>query len=260
MSSSKVFKEDRLFTPTSLVRQTIAVPRDAKIPADIQPQVAATDPGSASLPASAPDPAELTPTSDSERVSEIDLEVLCQEAYQQGVTDGLAQQQEILAPVLTAFTQGCQNLVNLRQTLWDNSRAELINLTILLCEKILRQELATARNVIATTLQAALERAIESEEYYVTLHPDDLELAQAQEPELIAAVRGLNRLVFKTDPSLTRGGCLLESTVGTVDATIPAQLASLREFLAEQPLLIAANESQEPAPAAAPFPQTMTES
>ena len=72
----------------------------------------------------------------------------------------------------------------------------------------------------------------------MTVHPDDLAVAEAKAPELIAAVRGLERIVFKTDPTLTRGGCLLESATCSVDATVETQLDSLREFLGEQPTLL----------------------
>ena len=44
--------------------------------------------------------------------------------------------------------------------------------------------------------------------------------------------------MFKTDSTLTRGGCLLESANCTVDATIEGQLASIEELLHERPELI----------------------
>jgi flagellar assembly protein FliH len=48
----------------------------------------------------------------------------------------------------------------------------------------------------------------------------------------------LERLVFKTDASLTRGGCLLESLTCSVDATIETQVESMKDFLREQPDLL----------------------
>jgi flagellar assembly protein FliH len=141
-----------------------------------------------------------------------------------------------LHQTVAAFAACCQKIDEQRKAMFQQGRTDLINLIILLCEKILGQELATPRNVIASTLQSALEQAIESEEYYVTLHPEDLALAETRVPELITAIRGLERIVFKTDDTMSRGGCLLESAAGSVDATIETQLASLKEFLNEEPL------------------------
>ena len=146
----------------------------------------------------------------------IDLEAVRQEAYSQGMTDATARFQAEVTQVVSAFADGCQKIDNHRRVMFQHNRAELVNLLILLVQKILRQELTTPRTIVAATLEAALERAIESEEYYVTLHPDDLAAAEAKVPELVAAVRGLARLVLKTDATMTRGGCLLESAVCTV--------------------------------------------
>ena len=72
----------------------------------------------------------------------------------------------------------------------------------------------------------------------MTLHPDDLAFAEAQAPELIASIRGMERMIFKTDPGISRGGCLLESLTCSVDATIETQMEVLKELLQEQPDLL----------------------
>ncbi|MBP7518714.1 MAG: hypothetical protein KA768_12855 [Desulfobulbus sp.] len=221
MSSSRVFKADAAFTPTPIVRRVLD-PDEALL---IEPARAETPPAPAPPVAAEPAPP-------------VDLEALRAEAYNQGMADLAAQWETEFQQAMAAFADACQKIDRQRRALVEHSRGDIINLIISLTRTIVGEELATPRNVIAATVQRALEQAIDSEEYYVTLHPDDLALAEARAPELVAAVRGLERLVFKTDPSLTRGGCLLESALCSVDATVETQLDSLREFLGEQPGLL----------------------
>jgi flagellar assembly protein FliH len=223
MSSSRVFKADASFTPTPIVRRALD-PEEALLP---EPARAETSPAAAPAPPAAAEPTEV-----------VDLEALRVEAYNQGRADFAAQWETEFQQAMAAFADACQKIDRQRRALVEHSRGDIINLIISLTRTIVGEELATPRNVIAATVQRALEQAIDSEEYYVTLHPDDLALAEARAPELVAAVRGLERLVFKTDPSLTRGGCLLESALCSVDATVETQLDSLREFLGEQPGLL----------------------
>lgn len=233
MSSSKVFREDPLFTPTSLVRRTIAAVRREPEPRTAQaPPSPAHHTGPPAPPEVPPEPQAVP-----EPAPPIDLEAIRQEAYNQGMSDLAARMQLEFQQTIAAFADACQKIDKQRQTMLRHSRSDLINLIIVLSEKIIGQELATPRNIIAATLRTALEQAIDSEEYYVTLHPDDLALAEAEVPEMIAAIRGLERIVFKTDPGMTRGGCLLESATCTVDASIETRLASMRELLEEQPIL-----------------------
>lgn len=191
-----------------------------------------------------------------EPIPAIDLDAIRQEAYNRGMADLAAQLQTELRQAAAAFAEGCRKFDNQRKTLFRRHRGELVTLIILLSEKILRHELATQRNVIAATLEAALEQAIESEEYYVTLHPDDLAVAEAKVPELIASIRGLSRLVFKTDASMTQGGCLLESSAGTVDASIEGQLDSIKEFFKDQPLFAAPSDNEPVAASGPPVEET----
>jgi flagellar assembly protein FliH len=253
MSSSKVFKKDPHFTPTPLVRRNILpVRKETKFhPAATLPQSSPV----AALQTALADPDDV-PLAQDEAKGEpeppIDIEALKQEAYNQGKADLAAQFQMEFQQTLAAFAEGCQKIDSQRKKMLQQSRGDLINLIILLSEKILGQELATPRNIIAATLQSALEHAIESEEYYVTLHPEDLAFAEAKVPEIIADIRGLERIVFKTDSSMIRGGCLLESSVCTVDASIETQLASMKEFLADQPIFIPVPEIDKAVPADQP--------
>jgi len=248
MNSSKIFRQDGHFTPTPLVQRTLDAPATTAQPAAAsltrsgsQPvgQTARNPATEPPAPVPKPDPPPARPA--------IDLEAVRQEAYNQGVADQAAQFQTELELTISAFADACRKIDNQRQQMLDHSQGDLINLVIALTEKILTQELTTPRNIIAGTLQTALEQAINSEEHYVTLHPNDLAAAEAKAPELIAAIRGLERIVFKTDPSMTRGGCLLESAACTVDASIEGQLAGVRDLLQEHPeLLPTANDEQAP--------------
>ena len=232
MSSSKVFKEDSLFTPTPLVRHTIAAARKEPEPA---PPSQTPTPAAVAAP-EAPQPVDRVTPEPIEVPPPIDVEAIRLEGYNQGMADLAAQHRMQLEQAVAALGEACQKIDRMNAIKLQQSRGDLVNLIILLCEKILAEELRTPRNVIAATLQAALEQAIKSDEYYVTLHPDDLAVAEAKAPELITNIRGLERIVFKTDDTVTRGGCRLESAVCTVEATIETQLASLREMLTEQPL------------------------
>ena len=232
MSSSKIFKQDLLFTPTPLVRHNLPPAHKETQPTTADAPLTSREP---SPHADQAKPLDIpTPQATPETTPPVDLEALKMEAYNQGRADLAAQLQMEVQQTVAAFAEGCQKIDNQRKTILEQSQGDLINLIILLSKKILGQELATPRNIIASTLQSAMDQAIESEEYYVTLHPEDLGFAEAKVPELIAAIRGLERIVFKTDNTMTRGGCLLDSAVCTVDASIETQLDSMQEFLTDQ--------------------------
>lgn len=260
MSSSKVFKGDTQFTPLSLIREAIEPPvRKSPQPAlNLAPEARSRKPA----PADAPPPASEAPAAKPAPVAEpapppqpqIDIEAIRQEAFQQGAADLAHRLQSEFTQTINAFAQACQKVDELHQQRIANGTGHLINLVMALTEKIVGQELATPRHIIADTLHTALEQAISSEEFQVTLHPDDLTFAEARTPELITAIRGLQQLSFKTDADMVRGGCRLESVACTVDASIEGQLAATRDYLQEHPELVEpeviAEHDNEPPPIA----------
>ncbi|HEX6361647.1 MAG TPA: FliH/SctL family protein [Albitalea sp.] len=147
-----------------------------------------------------------------------------QSGYQDGYRDGLAAleqfKQSYAAQVtaqLGAVTQSYgAELEALQQ---DMARALAVTATHL-ARQIVRGELASRPELVAAVAQEALDTLLMSaRQVTVRVHPDDHPLVAQGAAEALAA-RGA-RLV--ADPSIARGGCLVESDIGVVDASIAAR-------------------------------------
>jgi flagellar assembly protein FliH len=86
-----------------------------------------------------------------------------------------------------------------------------------LARRIVRSELTARPECVALVAEQAIETLLQSARHIVVrLHPDDHALVEAGAAEAIAARGG--RLV--DDASISRGGCRIDSDIGSVDATI----------------------------------------
>jgi flagellar biosynthesis/type III secretory pathway protein FliH len=89
-----------------------------------------------------------------------------------------------------------------------------------LSRQVVRTELLQRPEVVVDVAEQALAALLASaRQIVIHLNPDDHALAQAQLTEMLQA-RGA-RLV--PDASVTRGGCLVESDIAVVDATVEAR-------------------------------------
>ena len=147
-----------------------------------------------------------------------------QSGYQDGYRDGLAaleQFKQSFAAQMTAqlgqLTQSYgQELDALQQ---DMARALAVSATHL-ARQIVRSELASRPELVATVAQEALDTLLMSaRQITVRVHPDDHPLVAQGASEALAA-RGARLLA---DPSIARGGCLVESDIGVVDASVAAR-------------------------------------
>ncbi|WP_028585476.1 FliH/SctL family protein [Desulfogranum mediterraneum] len=242
MNSSKVYKHDAAFMPTPLVQEEITLPpvreeeQEEKQEEEAVEEQAAAPPPSPEIDPPVEEAAPVIPEEEQEAIHQeelIDIAQIQEEAYNKGVHDTRAHYQEELLSGVEALAKGCRQLDELHRSLLEEHRVEIINTTISLCRKIIGQELETRRDIIANSLEVALEQAIASEEFIVSIHPDDLEIAQQASPDLISRVRGLKQLTIRPDQEIARGSCRLDSNTCSVDATLEMQLNNARIFLEE---------------------------
>jgi flagellar assembly protein FliH len=120
---------------------------------------------------------------------------------------------------------------------------------VLLARSVVRRELATEPEHVVPLAQEAVNAVLMSaRQIVVRVHPDDHPLVEAGAAEVLRA-RGA-RLV--ADLGVQRGGCLIDSDAGTVDATIATRWAQAAAALGgdtQWPGLGSGASSAAPAPA-----------
>jgi flagellar assembly protein FliH len=173
--------------------------------------------------AATPPPEPLVPA--------VDLDMLRQRAFSEGVIEGRRQADKDFGNAALTLQSACNQLTNLHETILRNNLDEMHRLVMLIAEKIIRHSINEQSNTILATIEDAIRLAVKSEEFQIRINPQDLEAIQAKKKELIDDISGLDNIVLKTDNSIERGGCILESANCTVDATVDSQLQVIREAL-----------------------------
>lgn len=166
------------------------------------------------------------------------LEAQLQEAFERGRRQGLEEARERfgaagerLDAAGDALGQALEELSQLRSSLLQGSRSDMLRLVLAIARQVIGVEVAVNREVILSTIDRALQAAVRSDAYQIRVHPDDLLAASERKPLFLASINALKNIIFEADSSITRGGCLVESELGEVDATIEHQLAELRRVL-----------------------------
>lgn len=160
-----------------------------------------------------------------------DIESIQSEAYNAGVEQGLKQADADFGSTLAALTLVCDQLSTIRETILKNSKTEMVELVLALSEKIIRHSVTEQNQTIIDTVESAIHQAVKSSEFYIYLHPDDMLSVQDRTQKFIAGLNGLDNIVVKSDPTVERGGCKVESENCTVDATIGSQFKVLQDSL-----------------------------
>jgi type III secretion protein L len=133
-----------------------------------------------------------------------------------GREEGLAEAAAVLAEVALA-----------RQRLLDGLEREIAAVGLEVARKLVGSELAARPEAVVEVARRALEPVRTRREVLVRVNPADAPRLRAEQPRLGALLERARGLSLREDAAVSRGGVVVETEAGRVDARVEAQLALL---------------------------------
>lgn len=167
----------------------------------------------------------------------IDLEAAEQAAYQRGFHEGertgLAAAEKMAEAGMRRYADALLEIARLRSTLYRRVEHEVVKLALECAKKIVQHELKTDPELIQNLVRAALGNIAERSAVTILLHPVDCKYLMDHRNELSPEGEGTREILFLADKTIERGGCLIRTECGDVDARIEEQFRELEHGLLE---------------------------
>lgn len=126
------------------------------------------------------------------------------------------------------LTRSLEDLNGLRAQITATAERELVRLALEIARKVVHREVTIDPEIVMTLARIGLSRAHNRVTASVRLHPDDLEYVNSHRRRLNTT----HAIDLVEDRSVTRGGCLIHTEMGDVDARIEQQFEEIeRAFL-----------------------------
>jgi len=148
------------------------------------------------------------------------------EAYEKGFEQGEKDGRELglkrMELVIRQLQDEIQEIGRQRKAFFQNYRKDILTLLLHMAKRIFRQELLTREETILATLEEAFQYVMDRSKVSIRLHPSDYQylLTHRDQAPFPMSQEGIEII---EDRSITRGGCLLETSFGEVDATFESQ-------------------------------------
>jgi flagellar assembly protein FliH len=151
--------------------------------------------------------------------------------YEQGERAGAEAGAKRAEAMLRRLAETIQELAEVRRTMVRQTERQMVQLALAISRRILRREVALDSDLTLTMARVALDRLGDSTAVTIRLNPDDFEATCRQREALLAG----SHVTVAPDASVSRGGCLVQSDFGYVDAGVDAQFQELaRALLVEE--------------------------
>lgn len=193
------------------------------------------------------DEAPISAESSAEQVYQLNIEELLEnarhEGYEQGYNDARkdleheierrieAVKKNELDPLLNQLAV----LFNALQHQWKQVGKKIedavLTLALNVAQQVIKTELSSNGMIILNQAREAIQHLAGVERLRIRVHPEDEKILKQYRSELIAASDAVKELIIEPDEHLSRGGCILESESGNVDATIETQVRKISDLL-----------------------------
>ncbi len=140
-------------------------------------------------------------------------------AHQDGYQEGLRELTRALATARDEYTR-----------VMEESEEDMLELAVRMAERIVRRRIELEPATSAEITRGCLELVRDRQQITVFANPEDIPTLEQWRESLVEVVEA--RLIhFEPDPGVGRGGCMIETEAGRVDARLEVQLESFKRAL-----------------------------
>ena len=174
--------------------------------------------------------------------------------FEDGFNKGKEAAKEEFSPVLETIKHLVEELSGFRKEMYYKVEREMIEMVIALTKKVIHFEFSTRENAVQDMIRLGVQSVLDRESMVIKIHPTDKEYAESFLPELNHMYSEIKNITFAANSGIERGGCVIETNFGVIDARIEKleeQIDRILNLAPPQPdKLIAASEAtviEEPA-------------
>jgi flagellar biosynthesis/type III secretory pathway protein FliH len=152
------------------------------------------------------------------------------EGYAAGRDEALAQ----LAPNAQAMIEALTAVRSLEADAVDRVEREAVELALHVAERVVSGTIAVEPERLLDIVRGALRTIVERERVTILVHPDDLDLMREGMADVTGSLGGIEHLEVQEERRVGRGGAIIRTSFGEVDARIETKLERAREAMKKE--------------------------
>jgi flagellar assembly protein FliH len=154
--------------------------------------------------------------------------------YSEGIREGTENEKKRLFQAAEALTNSMRELDGLKKEILESNEDKILNLVFSVTEKVIHKEVTTNRDIVHDVLKSAVKQVLDKEGIRVRLNPEDYRYILEINPGIIDSFDDIRNMSVVEDNSIRRGGVVIETSSGEVDARLDQQLHEVRKAISRK--------------------------
>ncbi len=170
---------------------------------------------------------------DAEKQVDIITEGARKEGFDRGHVDGYESGKAEVERLIEQLHSIINHAINKRNEIIEESETHLINLVLLITKKVVKVISENQKNVVINNVIQALRKLKSRGEVVIRVNLEDVGLTSEHVKDFMRMVENVKSVTVVEDSSVDKGGCVIETDFGQIDARISSQLHEIEEKIIE---------------------------
>lgn len=145
----------------------------------------------------------------------------------EGYKDGQSEVMRLIDRLATVVAKA----VDIRDEIIRSSEKLMTEMILMIARKVIKDEIVERREVVINNIKEAIRRIKDRDRINIRVNFADLDMTTAHKDELIKMMETLKKINIYEDSRIERGGCIIETDIGAIDARISVQLDAIEEAI-----------------------------
>ncbi len=155
------------------------------------------------------------------------------EGFEQGSSEGYEKGKAEVERLIERMHKVLEAVMQRREEILQDTESQIVELVILMARKVIKILSENQKNVIMANTVAALRKVKTRGDVTLRVNIEDVKLTTAHADEFIQHVENVKGITVQEDSSVEKGGCIVETDFGAIDARISSQLTELENKILE---------------------------
>jgi flagellar assembly protein FliH len=153
------------------------------------------------------------------------------EGHAQGFEAGRAEAAAQAAPAVQALGEALVQAQAERERVTEEMEEAAVGLALQIADKALTGAITAQPERVVDVVRGALRCLVERERVTILVNPDDLEMVRESVDGLVRQLGGMDHVDVQEERRVQRGGAIVRSTTGEIDARLQTKLDRAREIV-----------------------------
>ena len=155
------------------------------------------------------------------------------EGFERGSQEGFEKGSAEVERLIERMHKILEAVMQRREEILQDTESQIVELVILMARKVIKILSENQKNVIMANTVADLRKVTTRGNVTLRVNIEDVKLTTAHADEFIQHVENVQGITVQEDSSVEKGGCIVETDFGAIDARISSQLTELENKILE---------------------------